>query len=149
MNEHCESHSSEELLRATRCEAHPHCFACSNSNPAGLSLRYAVDPDGSVRSTFPASGAFEGYPTRLHGGVVATILDGAMTNCLFAHGIRAVTAELKVRYLASVSTLGTLTARARLESSRHGLHQLRAEMSQAGVLKATATAKFLGLQDTA
>jgi acyl-coenzyme A thioesterase PaaI-like protein len=34
----------------------------------------------------------------LHGGVISSILDGTMTNCLFAHGTVAVTAELRVRF---------------------------------------------------
>jgi len=145
----CESQSSSsgELLSTTRSEAHPHCFACGAANPNGLALQHVVEPDGSVTSNFAGDRALEGYPTRLHGGVVATILDGAMTNCLFARGIRAVTAELLVRYRAGILASQPLTARAWLRSSRHGLHLLHAEIQQGGAVKATAEAKFLNLPE--
>jgi len=126
---------------------HPFCFVCSASNPMGLALHYEPQPDGQVVASFIGHAALEGYPGRLHGGVIASLLDGAMTHCLFVHGIRAVTAELRVRYLDAVAGGERVTVRARLESSRHGLHHLAAELEAAGVIKARATAKFLAANE--
>jgi len=126
---------------------HPFCFVCSGSNPMGLALRYAPQTDGAVVASFIGHAALEGYPGRLHGGVIASVLDGAMTHCLFELGIRAVTAELNVRYLGAVGAGESLTVRARLKSSRHGLHHLAAELVVAGVVKARATAKFMTSED--
>ena len=109
----------------------------------GLALRYTASPDGSVSASFLGNCALEGYLGLLHGGIVAALLDGAMTNCLFAQGIRALTAELRVRYHASVLAEEGLTVRAWLESSRHGLLQLRAEIMQGGKIKARALGKFI------
>ena len=109
----------------------------------GLALRYGAEPDGSVSASFLGNCALEGYPGWLHGGVIAALLDGAMTNCLFARGIPAVTAELRVRYVEPGASAETLTVRARLESSSHGLHQLNAEIEQGGKLKAAASASFM------
>ena len=78
----------------------------------------------------------------LHGGIVATLLDGAMTNCLFAQGIRALTADLRVRYRSPVFAAEELTVRAWLESSYHGLFELRAEITQGGSAKTRAHGKF-------
>jgi acyl-coenzyme A thioesterase PaaI-like protein len=58
----------------------------------GLGLHFTVAPEGGVESTFAGSDVFEGYAGWLHGGLTAALLDGAMTNCLFAHGCQAVTA---------------------------------------------------------
>jgi acyl-coenzyme A thioesterase PaaI-like protein len=109
----------------------------------GLALRCELQPDGAVRGTFLGHCAVEGYPGWLHGGVIAALLDGAMTNCLFAHGIQALTAELQVRYLAPASSTEASEVRAWLESSRHGVFQLRAELKQQGHLKARACSKFM------
>ena len=129
-------------FRNTQAEAHPFCFVCSGSNPMGLALR-APQPDGSVSASFHGHSALEGYPGLLHGGVIAALLDGAMTNCLFARGIRALTVELKVRYHAGVVAAEESLLRAWMEDDTSGLFQLRAELKQGGKVKASATGKFM------
>ena len=124
-------------------EAHPFCFVCSGSNPMGLALRYASQPDGSVSAKFLGHSALEGYSGLLHGGVIAALLDGAMTNCLFAQGRAALTVELKVRYHESVAASEEVLVRAWLEDDSHGLYQMRAELAQGGKVKASATGKFM------
>lgn len=133
----------EIARRNTQAQAHPFCFACSASNPMGLALRYTTAPDGSVSAPFIGNCALEGYPGVLHGGIVATLLDGAMTNCLFARGIRAMTADLRIRYRFPVLAAEELTVRAWLESSYHGLLELRAEITQGGNVKTRAHGKFI------
>jgi acyl-coenzyme A thioesterase PaaI-like protein len=135
--------SVSSRFRATRAEAHPHCYVCSDSNPMGLSLRYTAQPDGSVRASFPGHTALEGYPGLMHGGVIAALLDGAMTNCLFAHHQRALTAELKVRYHMEVKAAEEVILRAWLEDCCHGLFRMQAELIQGGRVKASASARFI------
>ena len=79
----------------------------------------------------------------LHGGVVASVLDGAMTSCLFAHGHPGATAELTVRFRHPVRTGGVATVRAWIERCAPPLHMLRAELVQNGQIKATAWGKFI------
>lgn len=79
----------------------------------------------------------------MHGGVVAALLDGAMTNCLFARGVRALTGDLRVRYRSPVLVADELTVHARVESSWHELFHLTAELTQAGELRAHAQGKFM------
>lgn len=135
--------AAAQQLADTRRDAHPFCYVCSASNPMGLALRYIAAPDGSVSATFLGNCALEGYEGMLHGGVVATVLDGAMTNCLFAQGFQALTADLRVRYRSPVLAAEELTVRAWLESSRHGLFELRAEITQGNRIKAQALGKFI------
>jgi acyl-coenzyme A thioesterase PaaI-like protein len=130
-------------FQSTQAEAHPFCFVCSGSNPMGLALRYVPQPDGSVSASFLGHSALEGYPGLLHGGVIAAMLDGAMTNCLFARGIRGLTVELSVRYRAAVAGAEELLLQAWVEDDSHGLFLLCAELSQGGAVKATATGKFM------
>lgn len=124
-------------------EVHPYCFVCSGSNPMGLALRYHAQPDGRVAAMFLGNCALEGYAGLLHGGVIAALLDGAMTNWLFAWGIAGLTVELKVRYHAGVAAAEAATVRAWLEDNSHGLYQLRAELTQGSAVKASATGKFM------
>ena len=63
---------------------HPSCVVCGTRNAGGLGLRFREEADGSVVASFPCDSQYQGYPDRLHGGVVSMLLDAAMTHCLFA-----------------------------------------------------------------
>lgn len=132
-----------DRLRCERDRIHPHCVVCNPANPAGLRTEFTVQEDNSVVGEFLGGAVFEGYPGLLHGGVTAALLDGAMTNCLFAHGIQALTAELTVRYREPVDVRGNISVSASLTESHGELHLLRAELRQEGRVKATARGKFV------
>jgi hypothetical protein len=65
-----------------------------------------------------------------------------MTNCLFAHGIHAFTAELKVRFLLPVTVRGVIRLKANIEKSYAHFYMLKAELLQNHALKARASGKF-------
>ena len=134
-------------LVAHRRRAHPQCVVCSPPNAHGLGVEFACSPDGSVWGELAGAAAFQGYTGKLHGGIIAALLDGAMTNCLFAHDHEAMTAELTVRYRHPVLAEGGLTVRAWLTGSYGPLFRLEAELVQGGQVKATATGKFMAAQD--
>ena len=90
--------SAQQFLERMRHRSHPRCAVCSEAGPCAMGLQFRLLGDGSVEEAFDCSDRFQGYPGMLHGGVISSLLDGAMTNCLFAHGIVAVTADLKVRF---------------------------------------------------
>ncbi len=144
---HVTTDPSLELLEATRADHHSRCVVCGRLGPAGLGLEFRVQDDGSVKARFDCAATFEGYGGMLHGGVTSAIADGAMTNCLFAHGITAVTAELNVRFRHPI-TLGTpLSVTARITRKAKPLFIVEAELTQAGQLKAKATGKFMETQE--
>ncbi len=86
-----------------RKEAHPNCVVCGRKNKSGLRLEFSILDDGSVQTHFDSDAVYEGFPGVLHGGVITLLLDGAMTNCLFAHGRIGITGELKVRFCHPVA----------------------------------------------
>jgi len=135
--------SSQARLKIVRNQTHPYCVVCSQANPLGLALEFNVHDDGSVSAAFCGHLALEGFEGCLHGGMIASLLDGAMTNCLFARGHIAMTAELKVRYRKPVLIGQEIILRARITQSRPPLHLLAAELAQEGCLKAIASAKFI------
>ena len=138
---------NEMHLAAHRLRAHPQCVVCRPPNAQGLGVEFVCSPDGSVRGELTDGAAFQGYTGQLHGGIIAALLDGAMTNCLFAHDCEAMTAELTVRYRHPVLAEGGLTVRAWLTGSYGPLFRLEAELVQGGQVKATATGKFMAAQD--
>ena len=130
-------------LRRTREQAHSTCVVCGQANTRGLQLDFSASDDGYVQARFSCSRPFEGYAGIVHGGVIASLLDGAMTNCMFACGIPALTAELTVRYRHPLVVGTSAVVRARVERSIPPLHLLKAEIVQAAQVKATACGKFM------
>jgi acyl-coenzyme A thioesterase PaaI-like protein len=94
-------------------------------------------------ATFQCDETLEGYPGFLHGGVISSILDGAMGHCIFARGRAAVTAEMMIRFRHPVVIHQEATVSARIERSSYPLYLLEAQIVQADQVKATATGKFL------
>jgi len=128
---------------STRGHAHPACFVCAPQHSTGLCLRFTREPDGSVAAPFECDGTYEGYPGMVHGGIVSSLLDGAMTNCLFAQGEVAVTADLHVRFRYPLRLGRRALVRARMTRACPPLFILTAEVAQDGQVKATAVGKFM------
>ncbi len=128
---------------ATRARRHPDCWVCAPLHGHGLAVRFAAGADGVVTGVFPCHEELLGYPGFLHGGVVSTLLDGAMTNCLMARGTPGLTARLEVRFLKPVLIGQPVTVRGWWEKSRGPLHMLAADLSQDGKVLATAAGRFM------
>ncbi|MCB9865855.1 MAG: PaaI family thioesterase [Phycisphaerales bacterium] len=137
----------QERLTAVRERAHPRCMACSQVNGRNLSLHFQAVDDGGVRAWVIPSARFEGYPGMVHGGVIATLLDAAMTNCLFAMGWPAVTGELTIRYREPVQCGRACAVHAWLERASSPLFLVRAELTQDSRVRARASAKFILRQE--
>lgn len=119
---------------------HRECIACGGN---GLETRHSVSNDNCLETEFFCDEKFQGYDNRVHGGVIATLMDSAMTNCLFAAGIAAVTGELKIRYLKPVWPTRKVTIQARIASHKSPLFILEAQMYQDGILTCRAHARFM------
>ncbi len=128
------------MLQRTRDAAHANCAICSRR---GLGLRFAVDDDGGVEAPFEPPETCQGYDGMLHGGVISALLDSAMTHCLFARGIVAVTGEMTVRFRHPVTIGDRLVVGARVSRSQRPLHLVEARLAPGGVVTALAAAKFM------
>lgn len=122
---------------------HCNCVVCAQRNAGGLRLQFHQAAGGVVAASFDCGRQFEGYEGMIHGGVISSLLDGAMTNCLFAKGIVAFTAELKVRFKRPVRIGLPATVKAVVDDSVGALHVVKATLLQEGKVKATGTGKFL------
>ena len=120
--------------------SHHECMVCGQYDSLGLRFRTF---ENGVEALIQASPKWQGYQGFLHGGMISTLLDAAMTHCLFDLGIEAMTAELKIRFLQPAPCSKLLTLRACLLDTRHHLYFLSAELSCASVLLAQANARFM------
>jgi acyl-coenzyme A thioesterase PaaI-like protein len=132
----------QKHLEATRDLVHQGCVVCGPANIKGLNLKFRVVDHGKVESNFICEEKFEGYRGMMHGGIISSILDGAMGNCMFACGKAAVTVEMTTRYRHPVVIGEEAGVTARLTRSSHPLYLLEAEIIQRGKVRATAKGKF-------
>jgi len=136
----------EDLARR---HGHERCLLCGRSDRLLPGLRFRPDGDGGVTAELCGDERLQGYAQILHGGVVAAVLDAAMTHCLFHRGVAALTGELRVRYVHPVPCDAGLTVRAAVTSERSPLYRLRAELARDGVVLAWAEARFMRRAESA
>ncbi len=74
------------------------CFACGKDNAIGLKLEFARSAEGEAEAVWRPAREHEGWPGVVHGGLLSTVLDEAMSHAVLAAGLRAMTAELRVRF---------------------------------------------------
>jgi uncharacterized protein (TIGR00369 family) len=126
-------------------QSHQQCMVCGpNALPApALKLEFMDDGDGGVHASLHADPCHQGYAGLLHGGMISTLLDAAMTHCLFKRGVEALTAQLNVRFIHPVAIGSKLELAAVLVGERRGVYLLHATLHAAGVLVAKAEGKFI------
>jgi uncharacterized protein (TIGR00369 family) len=116
-------------------------MVCGVGNSLGLTFQ--ADDDFGVFAEFDASPLWQGYEGVLHGGMICTLLDSAMTHCLFQQGVEAMTAELQVRFIKPVLCTEKLQLKAVLKSKQRNLFHLYAELGCYGEVLAKGEARFL------
>ena len=101
-----DSHALGDLLpkeARTIDERANHCFGCAPENPQGLKLEFAIDTTDAEAITATAlvtlTRMHEGPPGHIHGGIIATLLDEAMSKLNRPLNVLAMTRNLSVNYL--------------------------------------------------
>lgn len=90
------------------------CFGCGPQNPEGLHLRFAVDREShSAEAAVELDERYQGAPGYVHGGIIATLLDEAMSKLNRPMGLLAMTRHMAVNYLRPVPIHAKLTVRGR------------------------------------
>ncbi len=131
-----------DLFSQLANKAHPHCFVCSLRNPQGLQVRFQRAADGGIEGVFACQREFEGYAGLIHGGVISSLLDGAMTHCLLAEGHQALTGDLRVRFRQPVIVGREAVIHAEIVKTFGPLYVVQSTLTQDGSVKAQATGKF-------
>lgn len=94
--------SAGKTLRPLSHGALNRCFGCGQQNRTGLRLSFSVDDEGTVSSKVKLASRFEGPPRHAHGGIIATLLDEAMSKANRARGAIAMTRSMEIEYLRPV-----------------------------------------------
>jgi acyl-coenzyme A thioesterase PaaI-like protein len=134
--------AGQARLDAMSRACHPQCVVCGARHPFGLKVDYRVTGEHTVEGAFGCDHSYQGYNNVVHGGIVSSLLDGAMVSCLLAKGVEAYTIDLRVRYRAAVATGVPATIRGEWLRAEGPMHLLQATLEQAGKVCARARAKF-------
>ena len=142
----CEVHPHVHHHRSNRTrlsdEHHPDCILCQGRLVDNLHLDF--DVRGALVGTFTCDRNHSGYTDRVHGGILAAIIDASMAQCLMGHDIVAYTAELTVRYKVPVKL--DIEAEVRTEIEEHPidrLYRMKTTITQKRSLCVIATATFV------
>lgn len=123
-----------------RPNSHAGCMLCGEGSVLGLKFQNSGE---GVEARVWVSQSWQGYARILHGGFICSLLDAAMTHCLFRYGVEALTADLQVHFLKPVGCDVEIRLQATLLEKRRKIYRLSAELSgEAGVF-ARAEARFI------
>jgi len=120
-----------------------HCFGCGPANPQGLHLVFSTDDaiSGSpiTKAHLQLDRLHEGPPGYVHGGIIATLLDEAMSKLNRSLDVLAVTRHMEIDYLRPVPLFQPLTL-----TGRHLQREGRKIFHQAEILDANGLALARG-----
>jgi len=124
------------------------CFACGAENPIGMGLHIEIG-EGTARATWQAGGDFVGWSDKVHGGIIATLLDEVMAWAPSSYDSWAVTAEMSVRYRSPANPGELLTATGRVAERRRRIYEVVGEVRGADDrLIAEGRGRYLGASPT-
>jgi uncharacterized protein (TIGR00369 family) len=124
-----------------------HCFGCSPTNPHGLQLKFTIVDDRSVVCEASVSEYHEGPPGYLHGGIIATLLDEAMSKANRARGVTAMTSQMNVEYLRPVPSNTLIRIESNVTRSEGRKHWTSAHIQNSeGKTLAQATGLFIAVK---
>ena len=124
------------------------CYVCGHANPLGLNVRFRVEGE-AVMTRFRPSAMHAGYPGRLHGGIIAALLDETMgwAPCVVA-GRFCLAVELNVRYVRSAPPDVELIVTGRSVSVEGRIWEAAGEVTDdAGTVYARGKGRYFPLSD--
>lgn len=138
MNKIQEDRTSNEHTFQNRC------FGCGRANPGGLHLEFHLTEDHAMVCQAEVSQDFEGHPGYLHGGVIATLLDEAMSKSVHSRGVNAMTRRMEIDYLRPVPSGSALRIEGRVTRNEGRKHWSEARvLNSHGVVLAQGHGLFI------
>lgn len=104
------------------------CFVCGQKNPIGLKLKFIQDGP-TVRTEFTPNKLYQGWSGLVHGGIISSVLDEAMSYAALFSGVNTVTAKMQTRFKRPAQTGELLVITGRLTKKTRRLAEAKAEVS--------------------
>ena len=140
----------EDELVPLAYDAQHNCFGCGELNPIGLRMKFLTNASRQVICRLLVPERFQGPHGFAHGGVIASMLDEAMSKAIHASaqaaGLMAMTRHMETSYLRPIPLETPLVLRAsqvRVEGRKHFCEALLVD--EAGRTLATAKALFIAI----
>lgn len=125
------------------------CFVCGLDNPIGLKAQFYNMEDGSVMTPFRYTENNQSFPQRVHGGLVATMLDELGLRALWAkysEEALGVTMSMEVKLRKPVPYNEDLIGRGIVQRDSPQFASMKAEIfDREGSLLAEAVLKYIKL----
>ena len=86
----------------------PACFVCGQENAGGMRLAFRVG-NGRASAQWTSGARWESYKGVVHGGIISTLLDEAMSKAILCGGDQAFTADLRIRFRKKVNVGDVVT----------------------------------------
>ena len=119
------------------------CIVCGSTNPKGLQIRYYEVSDAVCADWTPTSD-WESFAGTIHGGIITTVLDEAMSKAIIARDWEALTVDLRVRFRGRVAPGDALRVRGWvIEKQKRKIVAEATLTTAAGEERAHAWATFL------
>ncbi len=117
------------------------CFGCGQNNPIGMKLRFVKDGK-IIHAEFTPHKMHQGWPGMLHGGILACLLDEAMSNIAYATGNTTMTATINIRWRQPVKVEVPLVVTAWVTRHRKKIIETSGKVTlKDGTIIAESTAK--------
>ena len=141
MNDTAQSGSTAERDRCAD-DFHAKCFACAPTHDQGLHLQFESSGIQTTCHT-EITKAHQSYNGVVHGGILATLLDATMIQCLHhAFGGDPLTSKMDIRWRSGVQIDTPLTVTACVTSRRGAHGWAHATIMQNGRVCVTARGTF-------
>lgn len=123
------------------------CFACGMNNADGLRIQWKIDGFTTTAEFIPDR-KYQGWKGMLHGGIIATLLDEAMTRLASVVCGGALTAEMTVRYVAPAHIGEILFIRGEIVDQSRKIVEMRASLCDiSGKIIAHSIGKAMKLKE--
>ncbi len=93
------------------------CFVCGAQNATGLRVQFRREGE-RVMADFLPEEAFQGFPGVVHGGILASLLDEALSRTALLYGEWVMTGRLEIRYRQPAVVGQVLRISAEIEQRR-------------------------------
>ena len=139
--------ATKENLTPLAHAAQNRCFGCGQANTIGLHLEFFLGEGGRVVCLAEIADTYEGPPGYVHGGIIATLLDEAMSKAVRSHGLVAMTRHMEVDYLRPVKSNSKIRLEGRVTRGEGHKHWTEAKiLDEEGTVLAEGKGLFIEVQ---